>query len=192
MKQWVFLIAQYFVSLGLHQCQYCSIACANLMIKGYFKFSYTPDGCDSERISLFISAGLGNLLRQPQLTFLILPAPQWILVPVLHIAVAKIIVLLHAAWEHKYSIAINTKYAGQGSQGNTGKSRTGKYHSLFCNTINFSWMKSRIFKIFSQGHSLKYETSEIRDPLFSPVYTKIVNKYFRNKSKWPVWISVFF
>lgn len=65
------------------------------MIKGYFKFSYTPDGSDSGRISLFISAGLGNLLRQPQLTFLILPALQWILMSVFHIAAASMIVLLH-------------------------------------------------------------------------------------------------
>lgn len=149
MKQLIFLTAKYFISLGLHQCQYCSIACANLMIKGYFKFSYTPDGNDSERISLFISAGLGNLLWQPQLTFLILPALQWILVPALHIAVASIIVLLHTAWEYTYSTSINTKYvtkyAAQGSQWNTGKSRTGKYCSLFCNAINFSWMKPKLF-----------------------------------------------
>lgn len=128
MKQWVFLIAQYFISLWLHQCQCCSIACANLMMKGYFKFSYTPDGNDSERISLFISAGLGNLLRQPQLTFLILPALQWILLPVFHIAVASIIVLLHTGWEYTHSTAINTKYvtkyAAQGSQWNAGKSGT--------------------------------------------------------------------
>lgn len=192
MKQWVFLIAQYFISLGLHQSQYCTIACANLMIKGYFKFSYTPDGNDSERISLFISAGWGNLLWQPQLTFLILPALQWILVPVFHIAVVSIIVLLHTSWEHKYSAAINTKYGEQGSQWNTGKPGTGKYYLLFRYTINFSWMKPRIFWIFSQGHSLKYKTSKTSDPLFSPVYTEIVNKYFRNKSKWPVLNSVFF
>lgn len=119
MKQWILLIAQYFISLGLHQCQYCFIACANLMIKGYFKFSCTPDGNDSEGISLFISAGLGNLLRQPQLTFLILPALQWILLPVFHIAIASIIALLHTGWEYTCSTAINTKYvtkyAAQGS-----------------------------------------------------------------------------
>lgn len=45
--------------------------------------------------NLTIPAGSENLLQQPQLTFLILPALQWILVPVFHIAVAKIIVLLH-------------------------------------------------------------------------------------------------
>lgn len=193
MNQWVFLIARNLISLGLHQCQYCSIACAKLMIKGYFKFSYTPDGSDSERISLFISAGLGNLLQQLQLTFLILPALRWILMPVFHIAAASITVLLHTGWEHPYSTATNTKYVTkQGSQWNAAKSRTGKYRSLFCNAINFSWMKPRIFKIFSQGRSKKYKTSKTSDLLFSSVYTKTVNKYFRNKSKWPVWNSVFF
>ena len=64
------------------------------MIKGYFTFLYTPDGNDSERISFLSSAGLGNLLQQPQLTFLILPALQWIMMHVFHIVVASIIVLL--------------------------------------------------------------------------------------------------
>jgi len=32
------------------------------MIKGYFTFSYTPDGNDSEKLSLCSSAGLGNPL----------------------------------------------------------------------------------------------------------------------------------
>lgn len=174
MKRWVFLVAQYLISLGLYQCQHCSIACAKLMIKGYFKFSYTPDGSDSGRISLFISAGLGNLVRQPQLTFLILPALQWILMSVFHIAAASKIVILHTGWEHTYSTATNTKYvtkyAAQGSQRNAGKSGTGKYRSLVCNAINFSWMKPRIFKIFSQGHSPKYKPVK---PVtrYSPLYT---------------------
>lgn len=62
--------------------------------KRLFHILYTPDGNDSEGISLLSSAGLGNLLQQPQLTFLILPALQWIMMHVFHIAVASIIVLL--------------------------------------------------------------------------------------------------
>ena len=64
------------------------------MIKGYFTFLYAPDGNDSERTSLLSTAGLENLLQEPQLTFLILPALQWFMMHVFHIAVASLIVPL--------------------------------------------------------------------------------------------------
>lgn len=64
------------------------------MIKGYFPFYILQMAMIQKESHSLVQAGLGNLLQQPQLTFLILPALQWIMMHVLHIAVASIIVLL--------------------------------------------------------------------------------------------------
>lgn len=66
------------------------------MTKGCSTSLCSPDGNGSERISFLSSAGLGNLLQQPQLTFLTPPMLQGIMMCVFYILVAGIIVPLQA------------------------------------------------------------------------------------------------